>query len=71
MRLAAENHVRTIAFPSISTGAYGFPIERAARIAVATVTERLDSLSVIEKVIFVCFSKNDYNVYRNELMGLK
>ena len=71
MRLAAENHVRTIAFPSISTGAYSFPIERAARIAVATVTECLDSLSVIEKVIFVCFSKNDYNVYRNELAGLK
>jgi len=71
MRLAAENHVRTIAFPSISTGAYSFPIGRAARIAVATVTERLDSLWVIEKVIFVCFSKNDYNVYRNELAGLK
>ncbi len=71
MRLAAENHVRTIAFPSISTGAYSFPIGRAARIAVATVTECLDSLSVIEKVIFVCFSKNDYNVYRNELMALK
>jgi O-acetyl-ADP-ribose deacetylase (regulator of RNase III) len=71
MRLAAENHVRTIAFPSISTGAYNFPIERAARIAVATVTELLDSPSVIEKVIFVCYSKNDYNVYRNELAGLE
>ena len=67
MRLAAENQVRTIAFPSISTGAYGFPIKRAARIATTTVTERLDSLSIIEKVIFVCFSKDDYNVYQLEL----
>ena len=71
MKLAAENHVKTIAFPSISTGAYGFPIERAARIAVTTVAEYLDSLRVIEKAIFVCFSKNDYNVYQLELMKLK
>jgi O-acetyl-ADP-ribose deacetylase (regulator of RNase III) len=71
MRLAAENQVRTIAFPSISTGAYGFPIERAARIAVTTVAECLASLSVIEKAIFVCFSRDDYNVYRNELTKLK
>lgn len=71
MKLAAENHVKTIAFPSISTGAYGFPIELAARIAVTTVAEYLDSLRVIEKAIFVCFSKNDYNVYQLELMKLK
>jgi O-acetyl-ADP-ribose deacetylase (regulator of RNase III) len=71
MKLAAENHVKTIAFPSISTGAYGFPIERAARIAVTTVAEYLDSLRVIEKAIFVCFSKNDYNVYQLELIKLK
>lgn len=67
IRLAAENQVRTIAFPSISTGAYGFPIKRAARIAIRTVNECLNSLSVIEKVTFVCFSKDDYNVYKLEL----
>jgi O-acetyl-ADP-ribose deacetylase (regulator of RNase III) len=67
MRLAAENHVKTIAFPSIGTGAYGFPIERAARIAVTTVAECLDSLSVIEKAIFVCFSRTDLEVYEREL----
>jgi O-acetyl-ADP-ribose deacetylase (regulator of RNase III) len=70
MRLAAEHQVRTIAFPSISTGAYGFPIRRAARIAVTTVAECLHSLS-IEKVVFVCFSKDDYDVYQLELMKLK
>jgi len=71
MRLATENQVRTIAFPSISTGAYGFPIKRAARIAVTTVSEALESLSVIERVIFVCFSKDDYNVYQLELAKSK
>jgi O-acetyl-ADP-ribose deacetylase (regulator of RNase III) len=70
LRLAAEYQVKTIAFPSISTGAYGFPIRRAARIAVTTVAERLESLSV-EKVVFVCFSKDDYTVYQQELTKLK
>ena len=67
MQLAAQNHVRSIAFPSISTGAYGFPIKRAAATAVTTVTNLLASLSEIEKVTFVCFSKNDYAIYNSEL----
>ena len=67
MQLAAQNHVRSIAFPSISTGAYGFPIKRAAATAVTTVTNLLASLSEIEKVIFVCFSKDDYAIYHSEL----
>ena len=71
LRLAAENQISTIAFPSISTGAYGFPIERAARIAVTTVADRLKSLSEIEKVTFVCFSRGDYNIYESELAKLK
>ena len=71
MTLAAENRIRTIAFPSISTGAYGFPIKRAAGIAVATVAELLDSLSEIGELIFVCFSRNDYKVYEHELAKLK
>ena len=71
MILAAENHVKTIAFPSISTGAYGFPIKRATRIALTTVTEHLHSLIEIEKVIFVCFSKDDYAVYEHQLETLK
>lgn len=71
LRLAAENQVTTIAFPSISTGAYGFPIERAARIAVTTVADRLKSLSEIQKVTFVCFSRDDYTIYESELARLK
>jgi len=67
IRLAARNQVRTIAFPSISTGAYGFPLRRAAAIAVTTVNKLLGSLCGIEKVVFVCFSKEDYVVYQSEL----
>jgi O-acetyl-ADP-ribose deacetylase (regulator of RNase III) len=70
MRLAAENRVKTIAFPSISTGAYGFPINRAAKISVRTVTECLDRLKTLERVIFICFSENDYAVYQRALVGL-
>jgi O-acetyl-ADP-ribose deacetylase (regulator of RNase III) len=70
MKLAAENKVKSIAFPSISTGAYGFPIKRGSKIAVATVTECLMELVTFERVIFVCFSKDDYNVYQRELAEL-
>lgn len=67
LRLAEENRVKTIAFPSISTGAYGFPIDRASRIAVATAREFLKGTGGIEKVIFVCFSHKDYGVYEDSL----
>jgi O-acetyl-ADP-ribose deacetylase (regulator of RNase III) len=63
LTLAEENGVRSIAFPSISTGAYVFPIQRASRIAVETVRGHLNTSSRIEEVIFVCFSKKDYDVY--------
>ena len=69
MRLAAENNVKTIAFPSISTGAYGFPIERASKIAVTTVTTNLEKTKgLLDQVIFVCFSKDDYAIYQRELV---
>jgi O-acetyl-ADP-ribose deacetylase (regulator of RNase III) len=67
MKLAEQNGVRTIAFPSISTGAYGFPIERAARIALSTVREYLDKMAQVQAVFFVCFSQSDYDVYREAL----
>ena len=70
MKLAADNKIKTISFPSISTGAYGFPINRAAAIAVRTVIECLDKLKTIGRVIFICFSENDYAVYQRELAEL-
>jgi O-acetyl-ADP-ribose deacetylase (regulator of RNase III) len=67
LNLAKENGIKTIAFPSISTGAYRFPIVRASRIAVKTVHECLQEMVEIEKVIFTCFSQADYEVYQGTL----
>ena len=67
MELADENGIKTIAFPSISTGAYGFPIERAAPIALQVVRENLQRMKSIEKVIFICFSQSDYDVYEKSM----
>jgi O-acetyl-ADP-ribose deacetylase len=66
LRVAVENGVKTIAFPSISTGAYGFPIDKATVIALNTVKSALEKEASIEQVIFVCFSPRDFDIYRNE-----
>lgn len=65
--IALENDIRSIAFPSISTGIYGFPIERAAKIAAATVKDFLQTNSLPERVIFVTFSRKDYDIYQEIL----
>jgi O-acetyl-ADP-ribose deacetylase len=64
LRLAAERDVRSIAFPSISTGAYRYPIEQAAAIAVAAVREAANQATSLELVRFVCFSAADLAAYR-------
>jgi O-acetyl-ADP-ribose deacetylase (regulator of RNase III) len=63
LAIAAKHGMRSIAFPSISTGVYGYPIELAARIAVATVREVIQKPSKIEEVLFCCFSPSDLAVY--------
>ena len=66
MQLAAENGVRSIAFPAISTGIYGYPLERATPIAVSTVRETAATHGV-ERVVFACFSPDVEQLYRNVL----
>lgn len=66
MQLAAENGVRSIAFPAISTGIYGYPLERATPIAVSTVRETA-ATSGVERVVFACFSPDVEQVYREVL----
>jgi O-acetyl-ADP-ribose deacetylase (regulator of RNase III) len=61
--LAARHGLRAIAFPAISTGAYGFPMERATRIAVGECKKFLEQHPSIEKVAFVCFGKAAYDCY--------
>ncbi len=63
LELAAGHGLRTIAFPAISTGAYGFPLERATRIAVAEVRRALEAGSPVERVVFCCFSAGGRAVY--------
>ena len=68
LKIAVEHSLKTIAFPNISTGVYGYPIEEASRIAVDTVRKFLgEGAQGIEKVYFVSFSDRDLGVYRNLL----
>jgi len=68
LKLAVDNNIKTIAFPSISTGAYGYPLKEASEIAITTVKKFLDDeKDHIEKVYFVAFSETDFKVYQNLL----
>jgi O-acetyl-ADP-ribose deacetylase len=60
LKLAAENKCRSIAFPNISTGVYGFPKALASKIAVAAVMDFLTENDAIDKVIFVCFDEENF-----------
>src|SRR5438105_1170564 len=61
--LAKQQGIRTIAFPAISTGAYGFPLDRATHIAISETKKFLESHPEIEKVTFVCFGKSALDCY--------
>ena len=67
LELAAANGILTLAFPSISTGVYGYPIEQAAAVAVDTVRSSLTQLGAIEEIVFCCFSAGDLLVYQGFL----
>ena len=72
LKLAASKKLKTVAFPSISTGAFGYPIEKASRIALATVKNFLEREDKLDKVVFVLFSRNDLEIYRDawkEILG--
>lgn len=70
LNLAEQHDVRTLAFPSISTGAYGFPIERASRIALAEIKHFLEQNASLERVTVVCFSASDRQTYERALAEL-
>ena len=65
MMIAVENQVKSIAFPSISTGAYGYPVEKASREALSAVKEFLEVNDAFYEVVFVLFNEYDYDLYRN------
>lgn len=64
LRLAAESGLRSIAFPAISTGVYGYPFEAASRIAIRTVDDFLKSPATIEEVVFILYGNRDYEGFR-------
>lgn len=70
LQIAVDNHCKSIAFPNISTGAYGFPKPEAARIAVRTVKEFLDHHRQIDHVLFVCYSRDNFDLTTEALADL-
>lgn len=61
--VAVENGARTVAFPSISTGVYGFPVDRACRIALREIRDFLEGNEELKRVICCCFGESDYQEY--------
>ena len=70
LALAAEHRLATIAFPSISTGAFGFPVERASRIALNAIALYLSTAVFPKRILMVCFSHNDFQIYTDSLKEL-
>ena len=68
LEVAAHSEVETIAFPSISTGVYNYPIELASHIAVSTVQKSLEEFLSIREVIFCCFTPEDFRIYERLLL---
>jgi len=70
LKIASEHQFSSIAFPAISTGIYRYPIEDATQIALNTAVYFLDQKKFPEKVIFVCYSKEIFEIYMNQLTTL-
>ena len=65
LQVAVENDCKTVAFPNVSTGVYGYPKQEAAETAIKSVTEFLSKNYEIEKVIFCCFDEENYQIMSN------
>lgn len=67
LKLADENNIKSISFPAISTGIFGFPIERCAKIMLRTTIDYLKGQTGLERVVFCLFGRNSYEVFANQL----
>ena len=71
LRLADENQIDSVAFPAISTGAFGYPFEAATDIALQTILEVIPDLKFLRHIRFVLFGDEDFEVYVERLRGIK
>src|SRR5690606_14271278 len=71
LEVAVANHLRSVAFPNISTGVYGYPVDLATEVAVTTVMRFLISGAPIEQVTFCCFSARDLALYQKALANVR
>lgn len=67
LKMACQYEIKTIAFPSISTGAYGFPVERAARLALEAVREFCEDNDYLDEIRFVLFDEKTFNKFKDAL----
>src|SRR5579864_9679311 len=70
LNLAEQHQVKSIAFPSLSTGAYGYPLDEAAPIALRTVVEHIQKPSSLQQVVFVLFGEEAFEAFEQALAGL-
>lgn len=70
LRLAEKYKISSIAFPAISTGAFGYPIEEATEVALKTVKEMIPGLKYVKKIRFVLFSEEDLRIYEKKMASL-
>ncbi|WP_016777268.1 macro domain-containing protein [Anaerophaga thermohalophila] len=70
LKLADENNIRSIAFPAISTGAFGYPIREAAEVTLDTIKEVAPALKNVKTIRFVLFSKGDYEIYKEMIESI-
>jgi O-acetyl-ADP-ribose deacetylase (regulator of RNase III) len=67
LKLADENHLKSITFPAISTGIFGFPIQRCAEIMLAAAIEHLQGNTGLERVVFCLYGRDNYDVFTRQL----
>lgn len=67
LKLASENQIRSISFPSLSTGAFGYPVQQAAEVALGAVLDYIEKNQDIQLVRFALFSQKDFEAYKNAL----
>ncbi len=67
LKAADENNLKSISFPAISTGIFGFPITKCAHIMLTATIDYLKKQTGIDKIVFCLFSKDDYNIFQSEL----